>query len=177
MLISTLNVFPLSPKPIRPSRLNLEGIPALNHILPLHPTACTRLLHLAISLKERDETGMAAFLAAVNNPNSPDYHHFLTPTELAARFGPTPTAVAAIVAYLHAHGFTNVVVAPNHLMIDATAPVGTVEQAFAVTIDDFPFAGHTVFAPINEPSAPRNIASTLLQVGGLDDLAPGMPVR
>jgi subtilase family serine protease len=162
-----------------PSRVTLIGhlIPALSHLKPLHPTNCARVLHLAIALKLRDQAGLNNFLAAVNDPHSPLYHHYLSPQDLAARFGPLSTTLDSITAYLRGHGFTNITVATNHLMIDATATVATVERAFGVNIADFSFGGRVVFAPTNEPSAPVAFARALLQVSGLDDMAPGVPAR
>ena len=98
-------------------------IPALRHLKPLHPTACATMLHLAISLRLRDQAGLNAFLVAVNDPRSPLYHHYLTPQDLAARFGPLPVTLTSITAFLGTQGFTNITIAPNHLMIDATASV------------------------------------------------------
>ena len=40
----------------------------------------------------------------VSDPKSPDYRHFLTPTEFAQEFGPTPATIAQVTSSLRAAG-------------------------------------------------------------------------
>ena len=44
-------------------------------------------------------------LAAIEDPNSPEYHHYLTPEEYAQRFGPSAAALATVERSLSDAGF------------------------------------------------------------------------
>ena len=150
-------------------------IPVLHSKRPLHPTDCQKSLHLAIAMKMRDKAGLDAFLAAVNDPQSPEYHQYLTPQQLADRFGPTQATLNRFTAFLRNQGFSHVTAASDRMLVDAWAPVSTVEQAFAVNIADFAFSGRVVYAPTNEPSVPADLGGVLLYIGGLDDLPQAAP--
>jgi hypothetical protein len=150
-------------------------IPALRFKHPLHPTDCRKSLHLAIAMQMRDRSGLDAFLAAVNDPHSPEFHHYLTPQQLADRFGPTPATIDRFTTFLRDQGFSHVTAASDRMLVDAWAPVATVEQAFAVNIADFAYAGRVVYAPTNEPSVPADLGGVLLYIGGLDDLPQAAP--
>ena len=151
-------------------------IPALRALRALRPTDCNQPIHLAIALQMRDKHALDAFLNEVNDPTSPNYHHFLSPTELAERFGQPQAAIDAMLAYLQSHGFSHVQVVKDHLLIDATGTVGMADRAFAVHIADFSFAGRTVYAPTNEPSLPAPLATMTLNIAGMDDVARAHPI-
>ena len=50
----------------------------------------------------------AAMLAALTDPSSPDYHHWLTPSAFAADFGPSATEVATAESWLRDVGLSTV---------------------------------------------------------------------
>ncbi len=150
-------------------------IPALHSKRPLHSTDCQKSLHLAIAMQMRDKAGLDAFLTAVNDPHSPEFHHYLTPQQLADRFGPTRATIDRFTAFLRDEGFSHISAAADRMLVDAWAPVATVERAFAVNIADFAFAGRVVYAPTNEPSVPADLGGELLYIGGLDDLPQAVP--
>src|SRR5690348_17402881 len=54
----------------------------------------------ALSLKLHNQQALEKFLADVQNPASPQYHHFLTPAQFNAEFGPTQTDVDKAVSFL-----------------------------------------------------------------------------
>jgi hypothetical protein len=163
--------------PFTAGRVIVPGhlIPALHSKRPLHLTDCRKSLHLAIAMKMRDKAGLDAFLAAVNDPHSPEFHHYLTPQQLADRFGPTQATIDRFTAFLRDQGFSHITAASDRMLVDAWAPVATVERAFAVNIADFAFDGRVVYAPTNEPSVPANLGGVLLYIGGLDDLPQAVP--
>src|ERR1700691_6301206 len=49
----------------------------------------TQTLRFDIVLPLRDRTGLQNFVQEVQDPTSPSYHHFLTPQEFTASFGPS----------------------------------------------------------------------------------------
>jgi len=161
------------------NRLPLPGhiIPVLHGIAPLGALECSQSLRLTISLKPRDPAALAQFLAALNDPASPDYHHFLTPQEYAASFGQPQAVLDQIVTFLHGAGFIVGEIAPNHLSISANATVAQIESAFGVQLMRFSFQGRTVHAPLGEPSVPSTIAPAIQAILGLSDVAQAFRPR
>ena len=153
-------------------RTTLPGhlIPILRGIVSLHALDCTTTLSLTITLRTRNPADLASFLRAVNDPKSPQYHHFLSSQEYANRFGQTPATIEQLVAYLQSAGFTILDVTPNRLAIHVSATTAAIERAFALHLGVFRFAGQQVHAPLEEPSIPANYASAIQSIIGLSDL-------
>ena len=55
---------------------------------PMGALAATSRLKLAIGLPLRNQPALAQFLQQLADPAHPNYRHYLTPEEFAARFGP-----------------------------------------------------------------------------------------
>ena len=62
-------------------------------------------LDLAIGLPLRNQQTLSNLLQQIYSPASPHYHHYLTPEQFAAQFGPTEADYQAVIAYAEAHGF------------------------------------------------------------------------
>src|SRR6476660_4646335 len=60
-------------------------------------------LHLALGLPVRNAADLKALVQAVSDPRNPQYRHYLTPAQFAARFSPTPEQFAAVIAFAKAN--------------------------------------------------------------------------
>ncbi|HET9817637.1 MAG TPA: protease pro-enzyme activation domain-containing protein, partial [Rhodanobacteraceae bacterium] len=87
------------------------------------PMALTRSLPVALSLKLRNEASLQAFIADPHHPN-------LTPAQFIAQYGPSEANANAVAAWLKQHGFSNVTISPNRVLVSATASVAAVQSAF-----------------------------------------------
>jgi pseudomonalisin len=67
--------------------LTQNVLPGLAHATDLGAAPAATPLHLVVSVARPNAAGEAATLAAVHNPASPSYRHFLTPAQFAAQFG------------------------------------------------------------------------------------------
>jgi len=157
-------------------------VPALKNLSPLgtvnaSPAVVNDQLQLSISLNLRNQSGLDALLQAQQNPQSPFYHHYLTPQQFSNMFSPTQATVDQVTTWLQSEGLRVDSVAPNHLLIDASGSISTVQQAFAVTISNYALGGRTVYAPISEPSVPASLAGLILNVGGLNNVAHYHPLN
>ena len=77
---------------------------------PTVPLAGSVPVSLTLSLGSPHASALAAFLAAVDDPASPEYRHFLTYADYLREFAPTPSDAATVVATLRAAGATSVTV-------------------------------------------------------------------
>jgi subtilase family serine protease len=139
---------------------------------PANPSERHRIV---IGLALRDRDALEAFLAEVQDPASPTYHRFLTQEEFNALHAPTEADEAALIAHLQANGLRVTQTFPNRLVIGAEGTVAALERAFRVEIHAVERAGRMHYAAIDEPSLPAGIASSVVGVIGLDDLAERRP--
>jgi hypothetical protein len=99
----------------------------------------------------------------------------LTPSQVAATFGPTASQVQAVEAYFAANGFTSVSADSSGLLVTGNATVAQAEQAFDTSISNYNLNGKTVYANTAAASVPAYLASDVTAVLGLSDIPMGMP--
>jgi hypothetical protein len=111
---------------------------------------------------------------AVSNPKDPSYRHFLTPEEVGARFGPSPSAVEAVAGYLQSKGLQVDRVGKAHLTILASGSVANCADAFHTTINHYCElatigAQAREFICYSSPlSVPAKLANSIQSVDGLE---------
>src|SRR5271167_4609640 len=79
-----------------------------------------RDLTLHLSLRLRNRTALSKLLADLQNPASPQYHHWLNPTEFNSRFGRKPAEVKAVAKWLSEHGLRTLQSSGRELTVSAT---------------------------------------------------------
>ncbi len=153
---------------------------AQGKLAPLGRVPATNQMRLAISLPLRDPAGLTNLLAAIYNPASPAFHHYLTPVEFTARFGPTPAEYAAVIEFARTNGLMVTANHRNRLLVDVTGSVAAVERAFRVRLSNYrhPREPRNFFAPDSEPVVAAGLP--LFHVSGLDNYSvphPNLCVR
>ena len=151
----------------------------------LGPAPSLTKMTLQVTLDPRNPAALAAMAQAVSTPGSPAYHHFLTPSEVARRYGPTPATIAAVASALKAEGLTVGAVSGTGLSLTVKATVARVESAFSTPIAAYRLpTGGVGYDNEKSPSVPTSVASRIQGVLGLDTLdqptsvdAPMAPVR
>jgi kumamolisin len=103
------------------------------------------------------------------DPDSPLFHHFLTPAEFAAYFAPSPAEYQRVVAALRRGGFTIAHTSPNRTVVDAVAPAPVAAAYFATDIHSALSrdAGRT-YVNVRPGAVPADIAEYVYAVVGLD---------
>src|SRR6185437_9673627 len=71
---------------------------------PVAHMAPNARLTLAIGLPLRNQAELQALLQQLYDPSSTHYHHYLTPEEFTARFGPSEEDYRAVKAFAAANG-------------------------------------------------------------------------
>jgi hypothetical protein len=126
-------------------------------------------IKLTVSLKLRHVAKLKRFLQAVQNPRSPEYHHFLTPRQFTAQYGPSKAQVAAVVQFLKQHGITVKNVSRNRLLIHTQASTGTYDHALGIKIYDYKLKGRRFFSTTDSPKLPASISGFVQNILGLDN--------
>ena len=131
--------------------------------------ASNRRISITLGLAVHDQAGLNAFVAAVSDPKSPLYKHYLTVPQFAARFGAPASAISAVTSYLRAEGLTVGAVYANHLAISVTGTAARVEKAFGVTLHTYHDAAtkRDFYANATNPTLPASIAPDVVSVAGL----------
>jgi subtilase family serine protease len=133
--------------------------------------ASVQQMRVTVALTPRAANALAAYAAAVSNPASPYYRHYLTPRQFVNRFAPTAATVASVQRSLRAHGLRPGPPSANGLSIpiDATGPA--VEHAFSLSLARFRLrSGVDVVMNTSAPAVDRRIATAVQSVIGLDGL-------
>ena len=97
----------------------------------------------------------------LNDPSSPNYHHWLTPEQFGKRFGISDDDLSDVTGWLQLHGFTIDEIAPGRGWINFSGNVGQVESAFHTSIHDFDVDGRTYHANTRDPEIPRALADVV----------------
>jgi subtilase family serine protease len=153
------------------SRTLLSGhtVPLIQQARLVQNASPAQQLNLSIGMQLRNSSDLDSLLSAINDPNSPQYRQYLTPDQFNRLFAPTTDQVQQVISYLRSQGLTVTSVAPNNLLIDATASVSQVQQAFSVQINTYQAGNHTFYANTASPSVPTSISQLITSIGGLDN--------
>jgi xanthomonalisin len=94
----------------------------------------------------------------------------LTSAEFMAKHAPTAAQAQAVVAYMHAQGFTNIEVAPNRLLVSATGGAGVIRNAFKADLHEYNVNGRRAYANVTDALIPAHLSEAVLGVVGLQNV-------
>ena len=162
-----------------PQRMLLPGhLPAVVPSLqPLARLNGSTRLKLSINLPLHNREALTNLLEELYDPASPRFHHYLTPEEFDARFGPTEQDYQAVIAFATSSGFAVTARHPNRMLLEVNASVTDIERALQVMMRTYahPTEPRTFFAPDTEPSVGAGIS--ISYIGGLDNFARPHPKK
>ena len=74
----------------------LGTAPAIPPSSATSPLPASTQLDITVSMRPQDASGLQALATAVSTPGSPEFRHYLTVPQFAARFGATADALSAV---------------------------------------------------------------------------------
>lgn len=96
---------------------------------------------------QQNAAGLVAYAQAASDPKNGSYRHFLSPTDIASRYGATAADYAAVEAYFASFGL-KVGGWPQRLSITVAGPRASMEKALGTTFAMYHGNdGHTLLAP------------------------------
>jgi uncharacterized membrane protein len=122
---------------------------------------------LLLSVRPDAQAALQQLLADQQDPKSPGYHQWLTPTEFGLRFGPTDQDIADASNWLKKFGFTVDEIGNGRMWINFSGDVQKVERAFQTNIRNFEVDGKIHFANATDPSIPRALTGLVQGVVSL----------
>lgn len=131
----------------------------------------TQRLSLAISLPSRNQAELDDLLQQMYDPQSPNFHHYLSVQEFTSRFGPAEADYGAVMSFAQANGLEVIDTLDNRMVLDVEGPAASIESAFHVTLGVYqhPTESRTFYAPDREPSVDLEVP--LLHISGLDNFS------
>jgi hypothetical protein len=131
----------------------------------------SQVLNLDVVLAGQNPTGLAQAVAAVSTPGSPDYRHYLTPAQFAARYGPAPSTVAQVSSALRSEGLTVGTPDPGSILLPVSGTAAVVSAAFGTPIEQVqPSGGSRALVNTASPQVPSSLSGLVTGVVGMDGL-------
>jgi len=126
-------------------------------------------VHISLVLRRAPavEAALDQLLTAQQTPGSPFYHQWLTPEQIGALYGPTPSDLSAITSWATAQGLTLAAIQPNRIILEFTGSLATVASAFHTSFANFNLAGQSRLSAIAEPSVPSAFTPVIQSIHGL----------
>jgi hypothetical protein len=129
-------------------------------------------LELVIAKTAAQERSLGRLLAAQHDPQSPQYHHWLTPAGFGARFGASAATLAALSQWLQASGLQVDAPPASRARLAFHGTRAQVEAALHTAIHLFRVGGEQHYSNVSDPQVPAALAPLIMAVSGLNDFYP-----
>src|SRR4051794_12192447 len=137
------------------------------HSLGAAPASGTSTFKVYLAPKGGTDALKAA-VAAVADPKSTRYRHFLTASQYHTKYDARPATVRKVSRYLRSNDLSVTSVERHHRFLRVKGTNAAVQRAFHVAIRKFRHRGHVVQANTSAVSLPATIARSVSTVTGLD---------
>ncbi|HTT51560.1 MAG TPA: S53 family peptidase [Streptosporangiaceae bacterium] len=136
------------------------------------PARRSATLHITVALRPADPAGLARLATQVATSGTARFRHFLHPAQVQRRFGPPPSALAGLGAWLRRQHLTTQPVLGDGLLLPAIGSVGQVEAAFHVKIARVRLpGGRLAWLNLSAPELPVGLGLWVTAVTGLDNVS------
>jgi kumamolisin len=148
------------------------GKPEALDLGPLAEQSATARMSVTVALRMRAPAEAENLLASLHTPGDPQYRHFLTAEQFAARFAPSAAEVAKVTTALARYGLT--AERASALTLKVTGSPAAMERAFGVTLHAYHVAAsrdkpaYNFHAPLSAAVMPAEVAGSASVVLGLD---------
>jgi len=133
----------------------------------LDPSTHLGRMLLVLKSSPAQQADLDALLAAQQNPESPLFHHWLTPADFAARFGASDNDLSQVTSWLASRGFTVDEIPAGRRLIVFSGSAAQVSAAFRTTLHVYRISGTNHLANAQDPQIPAALSNL---VAGLDTL-------
>jgi trimeric autotransporter adhesin len=112
------------------------------------------------------------YLVSLEDKNSPNFHHFLSPEQFGQQYGPAAEDVTQVISWLNGHGFAVSNVSKGGMAIEFSGSVDQLQSAFHTQIHRFVVQGQEHVANITNPMIPLALEAVVAGVSPLNDFYP-----
>lgn len=139
---------------------------------PLVVHAGSTPISVTVVLPLRSLNEAESLMTSIHTPGNSLFHHFLSPSEFSARFGPAPADAAKVISQLGAYNLTAKQTSSTTLRV--TGSPANMERAFAANLHAYQVPAHgnarayAFHAPLSHASIPSEMTGSVAAVLGLD---------
>ncbi len=146
-----------------------RGVNAANDLGPVDAGFRLEGMTLFLQPSPEQRAALEQLLEDQQNPLSPEYHRWITPTEFAERFGIASGDIAKITAWIEAQGMTVHRVSNSRTWIVFKGTAAQASTAFHTTIHRYRVDNETHYSNTAPPAFPAALAPLVMGMDGLDD--------
>jgi len=128
----------------------------------------SKAIEISVWLNPHNAAQMDELARQLYDPTSPNYRHFLTHSQFAARFAPTAAEAKTVGDYLEEHNLHVVRFGPSNFFVRAKGTVGDVESAFHVVLNNYQVRGKVIRSNDRDPYVEGAAAPLVRSISGLD---------
>lgn len=139
---------------------------------PLDGSEVLDHMQLLLQRPAEAEAALEAYLAQLNNKASPNYHRWLSASQLQTLYGPNPADIQLVCAWLASYGLTINGVQLSGMVIDFSGTAAQASAVFGTQIHAIQAGGSKHIANISNPRMPAALASVVAGVVSLHDFRP-----
>lgn len=129
-------------------------------------------LELILRRSPQQDADFSRLIDDLHNPNSPNFHHWLSNAEIGQRFGLGANDLGKVTAWLSAGGFKVDGIAPDRTFINFSGTAGQISKTFHTEIHMLSVDGKIHFANMADPKIPSALQHAVVGVMGLHDFLP-----
>ncbi len=122
-------------------------------------------VNVLVTFSLQNQSRLNSFLANLSNPNSPQYHQYISRGTFASEFGTTSSIYSEAVNYFSQFPGISVTKFSDHVSIQLKGPASSIGKAFNTTISTS--AGGSIYHASSIPQLPLYLSSKVSQVEGL----------
>jgi subtilase family serine protease len=124
---------------------------------------------VAVALRWRHSAELRRFDAAVSDPSSSSYRHFLSASAFRARYSPDANRVEAVKSFLRSHGFRITGLSTSRVLVNAVGSVSAAERAFGTRLENYRVGHRVLRGTATKVSLPASVSGDIAGVVGLDE--------
>ncbi len=129
-----------------------------------------QMLRLLIALKPPHLQEEEQFLSQLQDPNSPQFHQYLSEQEWDERFAPAASDEQAVVDWAQSQGLRVTQRYSSRLLVDADGTVAVIEKALNVNINAYQIGQKQYFSNDRDATIPSALADIAQAVLGLNNI-------
>jgi subtilase family serine protease len=126
-------------------------------------------LSLVFAPSSSQQAALQKLLQDQQDPNSPEYHKWITPEQFADAYGLSAAQVETVRSWLTSAGIAVREVAPSRNRISFDATAAQAQSLFNVEIRRYSVNGELHYANSAEPSVPQTLSGLVVGIRGLND--------
>jgi len=144
---------------------------------PINPATRLDRMLLQLNSTSAQQADLDDLVAAQQDPHSPLYHQWLTPSEFGARFGATDADLAQLSAWLELHRLTVDEIPAGRRLIVFSGSAAQVSSTFRTGLDTYRVNGANHLANVEDPEIPAPLSGLVAGVVSLHDFRRTSEIR